>query len=305
MVRWFGDSDRRPLSEHVAFLRLARDRFKTIIFYDDGDPAESKLLYVLPWVDAFWKKQLQKDLSLYLRPIYGNRVFAEYYHERFGVQDSSESYPVVAEAKDLSKLRVAWNLGIGSYPLWNVDQKLAKIVHAVAPRASSLFFRRPRRQQGLEPKKAVCHARFASGGYRPIVAYQRELFASLLKGVPGVLQGLVPKSQYEAEMRTSSAVLSPFGWGEICYRDFEAILNGAVLVKPRMDSLETWPDIFIENQTYIPVAWDGSDLLGKIDQALSLSEQARREMVDTAWEVWQKAYETVQQRLNQMLAEFE
>ena len=32
-------------------------------------------------------------------------------------------------------------------------------------------------------------------------------------------------------------MLSPFGWGEICYRDFEAALNGMLLIKPDMNTL--------------------------------------------------------------------
>lgn len=31
------------------------------------------------------------------------------------------------------------------------------------------------------------------------------------------------------------AAISPFGWGKICYRDFEATLCGAASIKPNMD----------------------------------------------------------------------
>ena len=31
--------------------------------------------------------------------------------------------------------------------------------------------------------------------------------------------------------------MSPFGFGEICYRDFEAMLNGACLIKPDVSHL--------------------------------------------------------------------
>ena len=57
---------------------------------------------------------------------------------------------------------------------------------------------------------------------------------------------------------------SPFGWGEICYRDFEAYFSGSLLIKPSMDHIETWPNLYIKNQTYIPCRWDLKDLVDMI-----------------------------------------
>jgi len=54
--------------------------------------------------------------------------------------------------------------------------------------------------------------------------------------------------------------LSPFGYGEVCWRDYEAVLSGALLIKPDISHIETAPDIFRAHETYIPVAWDFSDL---------------------------------------------
>ena len=42
-------------------------------------------------------------------------------------------------------------------------------------------------------------------------------------------------------MRQSKIVVSPFGFGEMCHRDFEAWGCGAVLLKPRVDHLRTLP----------------------------------------------------------------
>ena len=53
---------------------------------------------------------------------------------------------------------------------------------------------------------------------------------------------------------------SPFGWGEIGLRDFEAFIYGATLLKPDVSHMETWPNVFFPGETYQPVAWDFSDL---------------------------------------------
>lgn len=57
-------------------------------------------------------------------------------------------------------------------------------------------------------------------------------------------------------MKNSKACISPFGWGEICYRDFESFFYGATLLKPTVDHMDTFPDFFIKNETYIPIDWN-------------------------------------------------
>ena len=42
-------------------------------------------------------------------------------------------------------------------------------------------------------------------------------------------------------------------------------MSGCVLIKPDMSHLETWPDFYIPNLTYIPFKWDLSDFREKID----------------------------------------
>jgi hypothetical protein len=74
-----------------------------------------------------------------------------------------------------------------------------------------------------------------------------------------MLSGALPPTKYIAELRNSAGCLSCFGWGEICYRDFESIVCGAVLIKPTLAPIETWPDLFKENDTYVPFKWDFSD----------------------------------------------
>ena len=46
---------------------------------------------------------------------------------------------------------------------------------------------------------------------------------------------------------------SPFGQGEVCYRDFEIFEFGVVMIKPSMERINTNPNPYIENETYIPV----------------------------------------------------
>lgn len=82
----------------------------------------------------------------------------------------------------------------------------------------------------------------------------------------------VSQKVYREEMLASRICVSPFGYGEICYRDFEAILSGCVLVKPDMSHVECFPDVFVPGVTYMPVKWDYSDLAEVIRQLMAAPE---------------------------------
>ena len=73
-------------------------------------------------------------------------------------------------------------------------------------------------------------------------------------------------------MKDSKIVISPFGWGEFSYRDYEAFVLGAMLMKPDMSHINTWPNLYQEDKTYIPYNWNFENLIEKLDFFLSNSE---------------------------------
>ena len=68
-------------------------------------------------------------------------------------------------------------------------------------------------------------------------------------------------------MKQSKIVVSPFGWGEINNRDFEAFIYGCLLIKPTLNCLETYPNYFKENITYLSYGWDHADMQAVIQEA--------------------------------------
>lgn len=79
---------------------------------------------------------------------------------------------------------------------------------------------------------------------------------------------MLRKGKYRATIRDSRTVLSPWGWGETTHRDFEAMLLGAVVIKPDMSHVKTWPDLFVPDETYLPCKPDFSDASAKIKQVV-------------------------------------
>jgi len=77
------------------------------------------------------------------------------------------------------------------------------------------------------------------------------------------------KEEYVRSLFDSKIVISPWGCGELCYRDFEALAAGCILVKPDTSFVETWPNIFINKVTYFPCRVDFEDLEFIVSDILS------------------------------------
>tara|TARA_R110001592_G_scaffold166015_4_gene400840 strand:- start:2749 stop:3765 length:1017 start_codon:yes stop_codon:yes gene_type:complete len=73
-----------------------------------------------------------------------------------------------------------------------------------------------------------------------------------------------PPPEFADVMTRSKCTLSPYGQGELCFRDFEIIKYGSVMIKPDMSKVITYPNIYIPFETYIPCKLDYSDLIEKI-----------------------------------------
>ena len=98
---------------------------------------------------------------------------------------------------------------------------------------------------------------------RPSVIAHRKAVIEIMKSM-NVPTSKIKLPEYFSELRSSQIGVGPFGVGEITLRDFEIIICGAVLVKPDMGHLETWPDLFEPGKTYVTHKWDLSDLKDKL-----------------------------------------
>jgi len=91
-----------------------------------------------------------------------------------------------------------------------------------------------------------------------------------------------PFQEFVNIMKRSKCTLSPYGMGELCFRDFEIIQFGSAMIKPDMSKVITHPNIYVPYETYIPCALDWSDLQDKIEwvktnpiQCKQITENAR------------------------------
>ena len=77
----------------------------------------------------------------------------------------------------------------------------------------------------------------------------------------------VNKAEYLNGLRKSKVCVSPWGYGERCHRDYEAILSGCVLVKPCSSHVVMYPDMFNPAENYyVPCKLDFSDLKEVVEE---------------------------------------
>jgi len=90
-----------------------------------------------------------------------------------------------------------------------------------------------------------------------------------MKDTHTIVKGQSTPQQFVEVMKRSKVGLSPFGMGELCYRDLELIQWGCLLIKPDMSKVITEPDFFKSMKTYVPVKPDWSDLNETIEKVLA------------------------------------
>ena len=98
-----------------------------------------------------------------------------------------------------------------------------------------------------------------------------------------------PFPEFADIMRRSKCTLSPYGMGELCFRDFEIIQFGSVLIKPDMSNILTTPNMYIPYETYIPCALDYSDLIEKIEWVKDCPSKSK-EIAFNARQLMKKTY---------------
>lgn len=268
------------------FLSKAKNMGKKILWFDTYDSTSSTEFEVLQYVDLYLKNQLLKDKSLYLDERSRTRFYINYLNEHYNInQKPVEKWPL-ANKNSLSKIQLSWNSCFENYN---------KSRYSIFNRFNHKYLR-PNR---LWPQKnrikfsPVDSIRENICSYRGNTDYQwtalirhREEISRLIRKI-GVKSGKVNLDVFFSEMENSITSIGPFGLGEITLRDYEIIISGSTLIKPDISYLQTWPNLFKENKTYIPIKWDLSNLLDTIE-SLRVNLDYRIHVAENAQRVYKK-----------------
>lgn len=211
-------------------------------------------------IHVYVKKHVLRDRRLYGQPTLGDTNLCDYYARRRGLPEQEYVFQIPPDF--MRKLLVGPSFVTAPAILAGLRQPF-----------------RARSERSID-----LHARFTTNG-TPWYEVMRSEAASVLAEVSDlrVSGGREPVShhRFSSELQHAKVCFSPFGYGEVCWRDYEAIMAGAVLLKPDTGHIETDPDIFRPWETYVPVRWDLTDFNDTLrrllkDAALrqSIAEQA-------------------------------
>lgn len=286
LVRKYHDgklSDELMISE----IKKLKKNYTKVIYFDDSASASGVFNCILPYLDQYWKRSILKNKNLYKKKLYGGHLFSEYYHEKFLINDSQVYFNNSFDGQqNLEKIKVAWNIGVGLFPLNKINlfdknyifcRKILTAMSAIpmleplrslVPYFLNRIKENLKNEVNLSSKKKIFSSRFDQSSYRESIAFQRKLINEKIKYKKEFLKGLLTRKDFTNETFEVYGLISPFGWGEICYRDFEAIIGGALLIKPDMSHIQTWPNIYNKNN-YFSISWDCNE----IDSVDSLFDQ--------------------------------
>lgn len=256
--RWLSDTS-GILAEFEGFRR----RIGKVVYCDTTDSTGWVQTELLPLVDIYAKAQLLRNRRDYLNPHYGFRIYSDYYYRTNGVTDASPAWSTPVPSEDLlGKLQVSWHSGLADYSL---SGPLRMALYQRLGWSGLLGF--PRRLASPRRRRPVAvQMRMGTNYERASIAFQRlEVRRRLARFSDGSKLG---RLAYWRELQDSQLVISPFGLGEITLKDYEVLLTGSCLVKPDMDHLETWPNLFLRNESYAAFRWDCSDLEDIVQQLL-------------------------------------
>jgi len=242
-----------------------------VIFLDGYAPIDLRYAKgVEPLINFYIKKQLFSDYSNYAESTYGDTNLVEYYNRLFNIPDL-EKVQFNVPSEFVNKLILG--------PSFFTSREMLPIF---------LLSNEP----DYGEKTIDVHARLAVKGSPWYHAMRKHalLMCNKMKTNSIINSELVPIRQYWKELRSARICFSPFGYGEVCWRDYEAIMCGALLIKPNMSHIKMEPNIFIPFVTYIPISWDFADLPEKIEYYLE-NRLEREEITNEAYSVLHKYFQ--------------
>lgn len=216
----------------------------SLVYFDWFAPTDLRYAEALnPHIQAYVKKQTLRNFSNYGTATLGDTNLSDYYAKRFRIDLPKTHFKIPSGFQQ----KLVWGTGFEYSP--NILENL-------------------NRPLDLQNRSIDLHARIATNGTKWYSEMRMNAQAATEKiecRFKIVNRGRVPRRRYFSELRNSKFCFSPFGYGEVCWRDFEAMATGALLLKPDMSHVQLVNDFFRPYDTYIPLAWDLDDLGEKIE----------------------------------------
>lgn len=262
-----------PPGELEAVLeRLKRTNPSALITYCDWfAPTDVRFAErVADHVDHYAKKSLLRDRDYYRRPQPTHTLLCQYYGERYGLVADAPYWQVRPDIVDRLTLapgfatapRLLSAFENDNAPDLDCDRPLD--VHARFSASNASLAQEGRDKAGERTHWYVVMRNAALDAAGAIAERYRV-----------ARNGKLPTAAYLRELAESKLCFSPFGFGELCWRDLEAMSVGSVVIKPSMEHLDCFCGIFRPGETYVQVRWDLADLEETVARLLARPEERK------------------------------
>ena len=282
-------------SSRLSTIKKIYKKNHNLIWYDMRDSSGNTQFDILPYVKFYLKKQFLKNKQLYNQTFWNNRIYSEYYKSNFNLQnsDSFTEPNTKLNIEYIDKLILGWNVGVkrffdfSEYSNLNFFLTRYRIVNYknYLLNFNKDYYNRNNLiscEFGAHPRQQIAASN---------IMFQRELLLKNLKiiGYQGTILKIKNKKKYYEKLKNTKLVIGAFGLGEICDRDFESTLLGASFTTGNMDHLETWPNIYRPNYTYLPYDWNMKNLKNVIER-ISHEKGLHEKLVKNSQKVLAQAY---------------
>ena len=242
-----------------------KKNFNKVVYCDTADSSGWIQSELLPLVDCYWKFQILKDKKLYLESFYDQRIFTHFYHKNYNIYDEDKDYSSkIANPQDLNKIRVSWNSSMANYSKYShLTSHAYKFI-----KFNNLIKYRYKEMNNFSSKTKNIFCRFRYSNYRNTITFHRKKIKEKLSVYSNINFSKTSRLNYFDELKKSKIAISPFGWGEVAYRDFESFINKTILIKPDMSHIETWPNLYVDKKTYLSFNWNLKNILDVIENVL-------------------------------------
>lgn len=249
-----------------------------IIFFGPTDDPVSPYFDVLPYVRLFLMPFTFSDPDDYDEHFNGASKFADSMAKIYKLETSTQNeyhdnlFNSFAAKDQREKLTISWN-----FTHWR--------------RLFALFDSQDRECIKKQDRPIDVNCRFNQySGWNKVHRLESAKIINDMSDRYNVVASSekIPLEQYFQEIENSKILFSPFGWGAICPKEYEAIMKGCLVIKPAIDHINIFPDVLIPGETYVPVKWDLSDLEETLIYFLE-NESERNRIIENACSVYRQA----------------
>ena len=263
-------------NNYLPIIELIRSHGISIIWFDTSDTTGISFPNFLNHVNVYLKQQILKKTTD-TDNLYYDYFYRKYFHNYWKTERDKLQIDSKQIKRAYSKVTLGWNMAFSDWKIHGKDRMLRSF-NIIFPSIKNNFnlYRKPL----IERQKRTWFLGENKGHI--VNDYHRRLLITAIKkynkkhNIPDYSYESISYNKYNKLLKETAVVPSPYGLGEICYRDFEILFSGCVMIKPNMDHIKTWPNMYKPMETYIPCKWDFSDFEDRINWIFNNMSKAQK-----------------------------